>query len=160
MNAVSTASVPKHRQCPKCRLTSVETEFYACKNSYCKPCTRAHMRDVRSRRKDVYRETDRWRDRSPERMAARRAYRKTPAGRAANDRSRRKAAALYPEKVAARLIVQIAIKGGIITKLACAECGAATTEAHHTDYYKPLDIVWLCREHHIEEHARIKEARK
>lgn len=28
MNAVSTASVPKHRQCPKCRLTSIETEFY------------------------------------------------------------------------------------------------------------------------------------
>jgi hypothetical protein len=27
-------------------------------------------------------------------------------------------------------------------------CGATKTEAHHTDYSRPLDVVWLCKHCH------------
>ena len=36
----------------------------------------------------------------------------------------------------------------------CAVCGAtASVHAHHPNYDKPLEIVWLCRAHHDAEHA-------
>lgn len=34
----------------------------------------------------------------------------------------------------------------------CEVCGEDPAEAHHTDYLKPLDVMWLCRKHHNEWH--------
>jgi hypothetical protein len=39
----------------------------------------------------------------------------------------------------------------------CEVCGSLTTEAHHDDYSKPLDIRWLCRIHHREHHLRLNQ---
>jgi len=39
-----------------------------------------------------------------------------------------------------------------IKKLPCEVCGDTKTDAHHSDYSKPLDIMWLCREHHFDWH--------
>jgi hypothetical protein len=33
----------------------------------------------------------------------------------------------------------------------CEKCGGSA-EMHHDDYDKPLEIRWLCREHHLELH--------
>lgn len=41
-----------------------------------------------------------------------------------------------------------------LEKMPCCMCG--TTEkihAHHDDYMKPLDVMWLCVTHHIARHA-------
>ena len=46
------------------------------------------------------------------------------------------------------------LKLGKITKLPCSVCGDTNSLAHHHDYSKPLDVVWLCRTHHAEEHAK------
>lgn len=43
------------------------------------------------------------------------------------------------------------VKRGHITKKPCEVCGAKA-EAHHHDYSKPLDVVWLCRKHHMAQH--------
>lgn len=59
----------------------------------------------------------------------------------------------YPEKVRARRLVINAIKRGDIIKLPCNTCGNPNSYAHHEDYHKPLDVVWLCRKHHTELHA-------
>jgi hypothetical protein len=49
-----------------------------------------------------------------------------------------------------------AIAAGVIVPKPCAVCGAVA-EAHHPDYDTPdahLNVVWLCREHHMAEHVR------
>lgn len=62
----------------------------------------------------------------------------------------------YPEKFKARAKLNYAIKMGRITRLPCSICGNEKSEAHHEDYSKPLDVVWLCRKHHYEHHSLSK----
>lgn len=49
-----------------------------------------------------------------------------------------------------------AVERGKLKKLPCQVCGAVEVEAHHHDYDKPLDVVWLCTEHHRELHDAAK----
>ena len=38
----------------------------------------------------------------------------------------------------------------------CVECGSMTNiERHHPDYSKPLEVIWLCRDHHRALHRKI-----
>lgn len=37
-------------------------------------------------------------------------------------------------------------------------CAISETEAHHPDYSRPLDVVWLCREHHLSIHQAARAA--
>lgn len=55
------------------------------------------------------------------------------------------------KKYARRKLNNFLAKGKII-KQECLKCGASNTEAHHPDYSKPLEIIWLCRIHHAEIH--------
>lgn len=48
-----------------------------------------------------------------------------------------------------------AITAGKIVRGSCEVCGAAKAEGHHDDYSKPLDVRWLCRKHHMEQHRRV-----
>jgi len=54
----------------------------------------------------------------------------------------------HPEKHAAHIAVKNALKDGSLKKKKCPVCGAEKVEAHHYDYSKPLDVVWLCKKHH------------
>lgn len=45
-----------------------------------------------------------------------------------------------------------AIKRGDITQKPCEICGDMKADAHHPDYNKPLEVMWLCRKHHREWH--------
>lgn len=53
----------------------------------------------------------------------------------------------------ARSAVTAAIASGRLVRQPCAECGLRKSEAHHTDYSKPLDVEWLCRKHHAKRHS-------
>lgn len=55
-----------------------------------------------------------------------------------------------PEKIKAQRVVYSNMRNGILKRLPCLVCGAIKSEAHHEDYSKPLEIKWLCKEHHIE----------
>lgn len=57
-----------------------------------------------------------------------------------------------PHKLAARYTLRYAVRVGKIIKLPCAVCGDSRSEAHHGDYSKPLDVIWLCKKHHDELH--------
>lgn len=57
-----------------------------------------------------------------------------------------------PEKRHAHRVVNHAIKMGRLVPQPCEVCGAEVVEAHHDDYSAPLDVRWLCREHHMALH--------
>lgn len=59
------------------------------------------------------------------------------------------------EKLRAHSLVNYALKVGKITKERCVECGSKA-EAHHPDYGKPYEVIWLCRKHHSEKHLLLK----
>lgn len=52
----------------------------------------------------------------------------------------------------AKQIVRSALRNGILEKLPCFVCGEGNVEGHHPDYDSPLDVVWLCRKHHMQLH--------
>lgn len=54
-----------------------------------------------------------------------------------------------PEKARAHRVVFIELRAGRMKKGTCF-CGDTKTEAHHTDYSKPLEVIWYCRKHHRE----------
>lgn len=62
-------------------------------------------------------------------------------------------------KILARQAVRKAIKSGKITRLPCVKCGAKLTDAHHPDYNKKLEVVWLCEKHHYELHRKARETK-
>jgi hypothetical protein len=48
--------------------------------------------------------------------------------------------------------VKSAKRNGTLKPQPCKVCGEKHTQAHHHDYTKPLDVVWLCARHHAEQH--------
>lgn len=48
------------------------------------------------------------------------------------------------EKVSAHKAVARALRNGSLSRGPCVNCGSATTQAHHEDYAKRLDVIWLC----------------
>ena len=64
---------------------------------------------------------------------------------------------LNPERYRAKDLIHSLVERGIIQRQPCAKCGDMKSQAHHPDYSKPLEVVWLCQAHHSEEHRRLKE---
>ena len=59
-----------------------------------------------------------------------------------------------PKSYLAHLAVQNALNLGVIERQPCEVCRAAKSEAHHPDYNRPYDVMWLCRKHHKALHAK------
>jgi hypothetical protein len=55
----------------------------------------------------------------------------------------------HPERHTAHCQVRKAIRSGRLTRQPCEVCGCEKVEAHHEDYGQPLNVIWLCRTHHI-----------
>lgn len=52
-----------------------------------------------------------------------------------------------------RFLLNAAVKSGIIKKPElCPICGAKDIEAHHDDYFKPLEVKWMCTLCHAKYH--------
>lgn len=64
----------------------------------------------------------------------------------------------YPKKYKAHCMVNNAIRGKRLYKEPCEICGNIETHGHHDDYAKPLNVRWLCAEHHHQWHAKHGEA--
>ena len=154
------------KTCFKCGATKPYTEFYKHKQmrdgymGKCKSCAKSDTRKNREANLEYYQEYDRQRHyNDPERRAA---------NHEASRKWRRKNAKRHteltnawrkrnPEKHRAYSKVARAIKSGKIERGACVICGAKDVQAHHHDYGKPLDVIWLCAAHHAEHHAEERE---
>ena len=66
----------------------------------------------------------------------------------------------YPNKYKAHNLVNNYLRLGKIERKPCCVCGKTETlHAHHNDYLKPLEIVWMCSAHHKQWHAKHGEAK-
>lgn len=56
----------------------------------------------------------------------------------------------------ARSYANVYQRRGKLKKQPCQMCGAVTSEKHHEDYSKPLEVQWLCRRCHLQ-HLELKK---
>ena len=63
----------------------------------------------------------------------------------------------YPEKALAQRLLQSAIRSGKIVRGNCEVCNLPNAQGHHDDYFKPLDVRWLCPLHHSQHHRNIQK---
>ena len=124
----------------------------------CKECTKTDSNKHRVENIEDVRAYDRKRGMLPHRVEARRKYVKTEEGKAAHARNTRKQNAKFPKRRAARVALGNAVRTGrIIPWTVCAIPTCENVpEAHHPDYDQPLDVVWLCKEHHKQAHDLVK----
>lgn len=94
-----------------------------------------------------------WKERHPDRNRLSNArYRDTDAFRKLCADYKREYRRNNPHEVA-RDATKVALRSGrLVRPDHCVKCGlVCKPEAHHPDYDKPLEVVWLCRVCHLEE---------
>lgn len=132
------------KTCLGCNLNLPILQFYVHKAmsdgylNYCKQCVKARVSKHRNDHLEEARLRDRIRFRSETRRSQIYAHSKALRIK-------------YPEKYKARTAVGNAVRLGKLVRLPCW-CGDSQSQAHHHDYSKPLDVIWLCQKHHDELH--------
>ncbi len=148
-----------NKTCFKCKQVFSLDEFYTHPRmadghlNKCKTCTKADTaaRVAKKSQDPIWIEQEIERCRLKMRKArANRKYVFTPEQNRDKDRKYR---AKYPEKHQAKLLVRRAIQNGSLTRCNCQICDNPDSEAHHEDYSKPLEVIWLCPKHHAERHV-------
>lgn len=139
------------KRCFKCGQLKSLNEFYSHPQmadgrlNKCKECTKDEAAKRLSEKREYVQEYDRWRSKTDTRKEKLLVYQRT----------RR---AKHPEKNKARAKVNREVYEGKLIPQPCSVCGHHKAEAHHHDYSKPLDVIWLCFKHHHELHGHITTA--
>lgn len=140
----------RSKECFKCKTVKPLEEFYKHPGmadghvNKCKDCNKKDVHENRNKKIDYYRQYDRERAKNPKRMKA--SAEISSAWRKADKR-----------RTAAHNAVTRAVRSGKLIRQPCERCGDKKTEAHHEDYDKPLDVIWLCSVCHKQRHKEIKE---
>jgi len=82
-------------------------------------------------------------------------YYKTESGRIAVKNANKRMYEKSPEKRKARAQVRYHLDKGNIKRGKCIFCNKNKTQAHHEDYSKPLEIIWVCTTCHADIHRGI-----
>ena len=136
-------------ECIQCHDEKLPTEFYAHKEmaaghvNVCKDCHKERMR-VRRRLDPHVQEYERARAKTEKRRAKSSAYDK---------KWREKNPLAYK----AHYLLSNAVRDGRVKKLPCEFCSRTDVHAHHRDYSRPFDVVWLCPKCHHRLHAMFPE---
>ena len=165
------------KTCTKCKEVKELDQFYKCSaregglHSQCKSCKADGDRSYRNRnvvRLKIKART--WKEENRDKVnAIKRKYSRSEKGlicarkamaklgkprldeRRINWRKRNK------EKTHAHGRVQYAIRIGKLIKQPCMRCGCDSVDAHHEDYSRPLEVMWLCRKCHGAIHRIYKD---
>lgn len=135
------------KKCLKCKVTKPFHEYH--RNSrqkdgyhyYCKDCKKEFSKAEYERYKDRY-------------ARSVKNYRSTPKGKQVVRDIYRRMREKYPEKYKARTILNSSLRKGLISKPQhCSICRSEKKlSAHHNDYLKPLDVIWMCYTCHTKHH--------
>lgn len=137
------------KECFKCKTIKPLSEFYKHAQmadghlNKCKVCAKEDASKHRTENIEKVRAYDRERGKNPERIAATLAT-----VRAWRDQDKRRSTA--------HSAVANALRKGLLLRAACERCGSEKSVAHHDDYDKPLDIMWLCQPCHKQRHKELK----
>lgn len=135
------------KKCFKCKRVKPLSEFYkhpGMKDGRLNKCKDCNKKDVHwnyLKRRKQYAEYEKGRFQEPGRRVKTIEY----------QRKRRR---LNEQQYKANGIVARALRSGKLSKQVCEMCEKVPAEAHHEDYSKPLDVVWLCRKHHLAIHGK------
>ena len=141
------------KQCDKCLQMKDLSAFYrgngkAGYRSPCKQCRKEREREyTRSHKEAISLKGKKYRQKHREECR----------------RQKRRYHQSHPERQQCKDAVQWAKKTGILMVGSCADCGMPpediAIQAHHTDYEKPLDVVWLCASCHQARHISIEQSK-
>ena len=136
------------KKCFKCHVEKPLSDFYKHKQmadghlNKCKDCARTDVAVNYQNNRVQYAEYEKKRFARPERKEQRL---ETQRRRRANN----------PEKYRVHSRVHKAIRSGRLVPQPCEVCKTTIrVQAHHDDYSKPLDVRWLCFQHHREHHGQ------
>ena len=136
------------KECFKCKTVKPLSDFYKHSKmadgyvNKCKECNKNDVTEHRNKNLEKIREYDRARGKESKRLKATAEI--TRAWRAEDSR-----------RAVAHSSVARAVRNGTLSRQPCCRCGDAKTVAHHEDYDKPLEIVWLCQPCHKQRHKEI-----
>ena len=144
------------KTCFKCGEVKSIDEFYRHsmmadgRLNKCKNCTKSDTKSNRATKHEYYLLYDRRRyDENPERKVSAAVWQSSIASSEQVAAVKQRWADKNVEKVRAEDMVHRAIRSGKLIRQPCEVCGSTDdVEAHHDDYNKPLDVHWLCTEHH------------
>lgn len=138
------------KKCFKCNKKLSLTHFYKhaqMKDGYlnkCKDCAKSDVIMNRLNKLNYYRKYDIERAKTEKRITLNRTI-------VRNYRTK------HPERLRANNAIQRAKSKGKLKSQPCQKCGqVSNVHAHHDDYSKPLDIIWLCSVHHKARHKELK----
>lgn len=146
----------KKKKCFKCKEVKPISEYYVHKQmgdgylGKCKKCTKNDATSHRWNNIEKIRKYDRGRGKLPHRIML----------NVENTKLWRKK---FPKKYAAYGLLSNALRKGKVKKPnQCTKCKKenARLEAHHDDYNKPLDVVWLCVPCHRHLHRDLRNLKE
>ena len=151
----------ENKCCNRCSEGKPPGEFYA-NDRTCKECRKALVRANRAKNIDYYQQYDRDRmarlkEENPEAYFGKIRGKGTPESRAKakSDYSKRNR-----HKTNAKARLKTAVDNGTLVRPdRCERCNELKfAEAHHPDYSKALEVVWLCDACHKKAHVEEREA--
>ena len=137
------------KECFKCKIVKPLENFYKHPRmadghvNKCKECNKNDVTTNRNKNLEKVRAYDRERSKIPERIKAQ--VEVTRAWRAEDSR-----------RQVAHAAVAKAIRNGLLVRMSCIRCEKEKSEAHHEDYDKPLEVMWLCSPCHKQRHKELK----
>lgn len=132
------------KECTKCNALKPLSAFYKDKRMtsgltcWCKPCVSDHLQLARKLKREKFTEIESSEKRKAHHHRKNENYRKN-----------------FPYKVSCHQKIFHAIRKGLLIKLPCVKCGNQKSSAHHNDYTKPLDVIWLCHTCHMDLHRSL-----
>ncbi len=148
MLGANTNRAEMNKTCFKCLVEKPLSAFYRHSKmadgrlGKCKDCAKIDVSKNYRLRRNYYAEYERNRFKEKDRKIAVKKY-------VAKRRNK------SPEKYLASYLTSNAIRDGRLIREPCEVCRGKKSEAHHEDYNKPLDVIWLCRKHHLERHGKV-----